>query len=779
MSVANPTFSQIRAQVAAIRKKLPQARTIGIRSTSRWTGECLNRDGADTYLIQQCDSPLALRMALRASVDEQTTKVLLTPLDDAELSDDIRVRLAKRTLFQIDAWQIVRTVFQAQAVDPRLTRHGWLADALLEAVPGEGYPAARNAFLDAEMVWPLLLGQKLGLSGDSADLTALLRWSSAPEALGAWRHESDQFRRAATDWLTEQSGPVAELVLSTMAGWTQPDAVPIGLAAGVLFHQAAGGSLNKAIGKLEGLYLGNQSPSTDLMQSWAAAATEFVRAIRHSDTERTRHILARADDLLQELGAADFAHLSNTSPTGFNQRLAKFGQHLAEVVQHKAWGALGQLADARDAIRAHDHAARDSRRLERAEMALRLVRWLAAQGQAGPGPRSLAEAAENHLTDGGFVDWARLTLRAGDAVDTLSEAYARLFAAVTEVRERQAEQFARLLVDWTAAGSQGADVLPVERVLMEVVAAVAAERAVLVVVVDGMSVAVARELLEDLLHKAWLPLAEPGRPHNRAGIAALPSVTEFSRTSLLCGKLQPGNAEIEKSGFAEHPALLKHSRANNPPILFHKASLQKAEDSGLARDFREAMIPGNEKQDPSPRPRSRQTNNRMWTQGPVLFRWRADLELIPAAVNQARPAMRVRPQGDTTAHDSKPREAVPRADLTHHNTGHTGMHRVRSRAECAAWVAFRRQERKVSARLGGECRSLVSSGNGRSRCWRCTGATICIPATQAMEQRCGHFQSRQRPDCGRQRAIPSAVGDAFDRHGLRELSTCDAAWTCW
>lgn len=589
MSVANPTFSQIRAQVAAIRKKMPQARTIGIRSTGRWTGELRNQEGAETYLVQQCDSPLALRQALRLPMDEQTTKILLTPLEDGELSDDIRVRLAKRCLFQIDAWQIVRTLFQAHAVDPRLTRHGWIADALLESVPPEGYPAARGAFLDAETVWPLLLGQKLGLSSESPDLTALLRWSITPDAIGLWKCQSDQFRRAVTDWLADKAGPVAGVLLPAMAGWDHPDAVPLGLVAGVLFAPDVGGRLDKAIGKLEGVYLDNQSPPPDLMQSWGAAATEVVRAIRHTDADRTRQLLSRADTLLQEFGATDFAHLSNTSPTGFDQRLARFGQLLADVVQQQTWSSVSKLKSARDAIRGHDHALRDNRRLERAEMALRLVRWLAGQGKAGPGPHSLAEAAEGHLTDGGFVDWARLTLRAGDPLGTLSEAYARLFAAVTEVRERQAEQFARFLVDWTATGSQGDEVLPVERILTEVVAPLAAERSVLVIVIDGMSVAVGRELLADLLQKEWLPLAEPGRAHNRAGIAALPSVTEFSRTSLLCGKLQPGNGDIERVGFAEHPALLKHSRANNPPILFHKASLQKAEDSGLARDVREAI----------------------------------------------------------------------------------------------------------------------------------------------------------------------------------------------
>ena len=74
MTATAPTFSQIKAQVAAIRKKLPEARVIGIRSPGRWTGGRTRQDGEETYVIEQCDSPLALRIALRAAggaIDDQ------------------------------------------------------------------------------------------------------------------------------------------------------------------------------------------------------------------------------------------------------------------------------------------------------------------------------------------------------------------------------------------------------------------------------------------------------------------------------------------------------------------------------------------------------------------------------------------------------------------------------------------------------------------------------------------------------------------------------------
>jgi hypothetical protein len=367
--------------------------------------------------------------------------------------------------------------------------------------------------------------------------------------------------------------------------------VPLGLAVGVVYHPGAAGKLERASGKLEERFLGgSKPPEATLVQRWSTAATEVVRALRHTDARAYRQTLQRADEILTEVQAEGFAYLSDTSPIGFDQRLARFGQCLAGVLTNKAWDVLDGLVEGRQAVRDHDQSAREARRLERVDMAVRLVRWLGEWSQqAGVDPKSLAEAAAEHLRDGGFVDWARLSLRSGDPVQVLSEAYAKLFEAVTQIREAQAHAFARLLVDWTVAGSQGGDLVPVERVLDEIVAPLAADNPVLVIVIDGMSVAVCRELLADLTRHEWVPLCEAGRTFNRPGIAMVPSVTEFSRTSLLTGRLQAGGATEERAGFAEHAGLVARCRSGTSPVLFHKPTLQEAEDAVLAADVRKEI----------------------------------------------------------------------------------------------------------------------------------------------------------------------------------------------
>ncbi len=638
--MTNPTFSQIKAQVAAIRQKVPQARVIGIRALGRWTGDTERRDGDQAYLIQQCDSPLAMRLALRQPADPNATKILITPLEEKDLSEDILLRLAKRRLFAVDSWQIVRSLFAAHAVDPRLTKSAWIADMLLDLVPAEGYPAARGGFLDADTAWPLLLRHTIGLASETPDLTALLKWSLDGEATARFRLSAKAFQLGATQWLAEKAGPVAEAVLGCVARLDRPDAVPLGLAAGVVCHPAAAGKLEKATGKLEERFLGGKSPDASLMQRWSTAATEVVRALRFTDPKAHRQTLQRTDEILSEVQGDGFAYLSDVSPIGFDQRLTRFGQRLSSVLEMKSWNDLDALKEARQSVRDHDQSARETRRLERADMAVRLVRWLGEQSRGTRSePKSLAEAAADHLRDGGFVDWARLCLRSGDPVQGLSETYARLFDAVTKLREQQSKQFAQLLADWTAAGSQSDEVIPIERVLEQVVGPLAAESPVLVIVVDGMSVAVCRELLFDLTRHEWMAICEPGRNFNRPAVATVPSVTEFSRTSLLCGRLQGGAANDERAGFAEHPAMLARCRAGSPPLLFHRATLQEAEDALLSADVRHEIGSAHRK---IVGVIVNAVDDHLLKGGQIDTRWsRDEIKVLPALLHEARTARRL------------------------------------------------------------------------------------------------------------------------------------------
>ncbi len=588
MTAVTPTFHQIKAQVAAIRQKIPQARVIGIRAAGKWTGERWQQDGQEAFRIEQCDSPLQMRIALQDD-DGATTTVLITHLDDTDLGDDILLRLTKHQLFPIDSWQIVKMLFQARSIDPRVSRHGWIANMLLDAVPPEGYAAAPGGFLDAEGVWPILLSRQIGLVVDRPDLPALLKWSTDVEHVKRFQAAPEPFRQAAMAWLRTQAGVTAEVVLHGMLSNPRPDALAIGLAAGVVFHREAAGQLEKAAGRMEARYLGGQTPDMGMIDRWSAAATEVV-SWQLSNASLKAGQLHRADDILREVQAEAYAFLSDTSLMGFDQRLSRFGHLLAESTEDLSPELLERLTAARQDILHHHQSSNERRRIDRIDMALRLIQWRTSMEEARePLFQSFPEAATYHVMEGGFVDWARLSLRVGDPVRELSVAYASLFDKVTAIREKQAYGFAELLQDYTAAGSASHEVIPIERILDDIVAPLAEQSPLLVIVLDGMSVAVCRELMADLTRQDWMALCEAGRHANRPGLAAMPSVTETSRTSLLCGQLRQGNGAVEKSGFAAHAGLLAHCRGDSPPVLFHKPSLQGAEDNSLAAEVREEI----------------------------------------------------------------------------------------------------------------------------------------------------------------------------------------------
>jgi len=585
---AAPTFGQIKAQVAAIAKKAgEEARVVGLRSPGRWTGDRTKQDGERLYVIEQCDSPLAVRIALREELGPNAVKVLVTNLDEQDLGEDVLVRLAKRRLFPLDSWQIVKTLFQAHAIDPRLAKHRWIADHLMESLAHDGGQAAGGGFLDAEAVWPLLLKHALGLQAERPDLTTILRWSTDPEAAARYRAASKEFKEAASAWLSEVAGPSARAVLHAIESNERPDALPIGLALGVVYHPKAAGKLEKAAGKIEERYLGRAAPDERTVERWGAAATEAVR-LQITDPKMKRTILERADEILREIGAEAHAHLSAASPLGFDQRLAEFGRLLARTIEAGRCDSIGPLVAARREVADHEYAARDRGRIDRIDMAIRLVRWLGTRPDRTGGPAaSFADAVQDHVQEAGFVDWARLALRRGDSVGTLSEAYARLFDRVSAIREEQSRSFAELLRRWTADDHESEAVVPVERLIEDVVRPLAELQPILLVVVDGMSVAVCRELLAEIVGHEWLPLNREGRRGAlSAGLAAIPSVTEASRTSLFCGALKQGASADEQAGFSAHPALKAACRGGPPPILFHKPSLRGVDDAILSSDVR-------------------------------------------------------------------------------------------------------------------------------------------------------------------------------------------------
>ncbi len=72
-------------------------------------------------------------------------------------------------------------------------------------------------------------------------------------------------------------------------------------------------------------------------------------------------------------------------------------------------------------------------------------------------------------------------------------------------------------------------------------------------------------------------------------IAALPTVTEVCRASLLCGKLCTGTAIDEAAGFAQHAALAAAGSTSHSPRLVHKAGLLAADSLDIDGELRDLV----------------------------------------------------------------------------------------------------------------------------------------------------------------------------------------------
>ena len=418
-------------------------------------------------------------------------------------------------------------------------------------------------------------------------LAGIPRGERDPEALLAWALDGasaeklnalpEAVRTGLAVAAEAGAGRTARAIFES-AGRLGRRTVSVGLAARVLFDPDVQGDERaaKARGKLEAL-LGLHDLDAALARGWIDGAEGVVRrrlalradagpavspaALSAESIGTVMAVIADADVLLQELGAADLARRSRILRTSLEQRLAALARELAAFVDGEAQEIPAALRDAAGEVLDHALAAEESRRPPGVEMALRLAGWLAARRRGGGGSgagggsgggggggggaqgrQSFGEAARAYRSVGGFLDWARTILWDGDASPRLGEAYAALVRQADVVRQQENREFGGLLAGWPGSGPHDRSLLGVEAVLDRWIAPLARVQPVLVLVIDAMSMAVFRELERDLVWRGWVELVAEDGPERPVVVAALPTVTEVSRTSLLCGAIRSGNA---------------------------------------------------------------------------------------------------------------------------------------------------------------------------------------------------------------------------------------------
>lgn len=544
-----------------------RSRTILVRAQPIWSGPPVLTVGDETVRIVQGISSLAVLDAMHSAAKTEYLAVL-TSLTEAELGTPVVLDAERQRLTHLDEWSSVPGLFGARDGVARPVRElgPWVPQLATALRPDRGYTPAPGAMLTAEHIVRSVVAALLGLDRldalESSEALALL------DDLGVRARLSDLepvARRKLIDAISTHIDPNLAMAFRAAIAPQQLSAIAVGLVAGELWasgHVAPDQTVAAARVRAE-YYIGAQ-PIAAAAKRYGASARLITQRWLADDAQHAREVLEQAEALCVELGWADGAGKSEFLPAGLRARVADFATAIEAAVVTPDASASLRVDAALVSIDAHGAKASFARSMETARMAARLVRWLTA---APAGLTSVTKAIAKYSTEGAWVERALGDIWNGDTDPNLARAYQALAHAVQHVRREQ---------DAAAATSLTGDlvfddrVLPVERVLPELVVPLAARDRVLLVVLDGMSVPTAVELAAEMPAQGWGEIVQGSVLRRGTAMAVLPTITEYSRTSLFAGELLAGNQQIEKSRFA---AAVKG-------VVFHKDDLRA--DAGHA-----------------------------------------------------------------------------------------------------------------------------------------------------------------------------------------------------
>ena len=521
----------------------------------------------------------------RDDAEDEDTLVVTTTAPPAQLGLDLCAQALRRTTLTVSLEEIVRRRFGAAQIDPRIRRETWLVEALLDAEPPAGWRTAEAAadwrrsggrLLSLDAAVRVLIEERMGRV---FDLDALLAWSRGMLGPDLFADLGAAEREGISAWLRGHVGDAAGIVLALAEQGRAADAMALGVVSAVLTDTPSAPEAALAVGGL----FGSVAPSVADLKTFSSAVqgtlTRWIGEAASGRGDAGPRVLAvveRADELAEKAGIRGELSDNPYLPSGMRARLQRLAQALGGDA-NAAEAALHHLAD-------HRLADLHADRLTAARMAVRLRRWL--DGAPDPLVPSVAAGVREHLASWSWVDRALGLLWDGDqdGDPIVTGAYRLLIAEARALRDRLDEAFAGRLATWAAHATSGepGGCLLIEDVLAQVVLPLGAVRAPLVLVLGGMSAAVASELGEELYRGGWKEVSATGA--RRAAVAMIPSLTTLSRASLLSGVPTSGGQKAEIDGFA---AFFRRHRRE--ALLFHKADIAGGAGQRLAQPLRDAI----------------------------------------------------------------------------------------------------------------------------------------------------------------------------------------------
>jgi hypothetical protein len=606
MAGAGVTETATRATLPVLRALLDQARrkdyasgVLGVRARPEWPGAPAFTHADVPVRVVPCISALAVREALLERVHGQWL-VVLTDRPDDDLGAGVLSHLVWHRLRTPDPWDAVRLRFAATGVEPALTAIAGdreIAIGLLMASPPAGWPPAPGGVLTRDHALGAVAAAHFGLADPVIDATSVLAWTADPEVSTRVADlralAGDALTGAVLDWAAERAGAAGPPLRHLLRAGEARDAVPLGLVAGLLATARDGAAETRQLAR-EALIrleprLGGTAPASAVLRSWAGESSAVIAGMLQDPASRAngQGLLARADELLAASRGDGLADGSDLLPSGLTRRLASLAGALRAALTGApppdpdlpriAGTALADIEQAWMRVATHRLADADER-TPAFHAAVRLTRWLA--GSSAVGAASLRPLLDRHGSSDAWVDSA-----VNDAAPGVSDPYlgAGLAAVLAAVRVRRAAHdtaFATALAAHTSddpdlVSGTHAGVRHLEDLLPAVVLPLARSAPVLLLVLDGMSAGVGTEVIASVLARTgdgWAEALLSGQNRRAAALAVLPTLTEVSRASLLCGELRTGGQDVERRGYESLASAYGLPDAG----LFHKKVLDSS-----------------------------------------------------------------------------------------------------------------------------------------------------------------------------------------------------------
>jgi hypothetical protein len=497
--------------------------------------------------------------------------IVLTEQTDADLGLGILARCYDQRVVTPSMMEAVKGAFRAHRVDSVLSRLSWVAEPLVRLAPSAGWPAAPGGTLTRDHALSQLTSAVLGLPVDELDPSGLLLWTLNPQAADRFREQPRALQDGVIDWIRTSIGPVAGIALRSTIQRHSVDAISLGLAADVLWSpgQQPDADVVAARARLES-WTGVYGLDDATARAFADSARGALQRMTQVRDPAKPGIIARATVLFDDLRFPSGAQRSLVLPVGFEARI----RSLAEQIQIFISAGFNNLASVEESfgeLLRHEQSIADPRATLVPRMAVRLCRWLATPDTAPA--TSLDTALVRQIREFSYVDWASADVWVGSTDPEVAAAWKTLHTKVRERRDASDLRFANLLAAATASNVLPDALVPVERALSEILVPLTKdENRVLIVLVDGMSAAVAAELADEAGLGGWFE-AVPASQGSRIGtLAVLPTLTRYSRTSFFTGALTSGGQAEERAGFA----------ARTAGQVFHKADLVAEAGQALA-----------------------------------------------------------------------------------------------------------------------------------------------------------------------------------------------------